>query len=299
MWGFSIGCSFLIIILFSPPFFRSYKLHSYRTSDPSYNGISKHASLKTTAAFIRFNNPLPERLGVMSLYEPYFASLTFSMPHFGNENSSLFQPCEFSMEAYICLARALKYLPSYVTGVLYFHFDLWILPTRFTEMDFSKIWYLNPGLPGVSSRCTSVDSIPEDAQGWWNIDHGPKVAIPAIRNASKDLHLKIDTKRFCYGWTDMYYLPRSQFQNFQTLSEYFFGHLVMHEIGLPTIIDIIMQVTASEAVEVKCWGGCCSENPRVQDIIENRCGHKLDWRVPEQADIFLWQLRSIMKDRSM
>jgi hypothetical protein len=83
----------------------------------------------------------------------------------------------------------------------------------------------------------------------------------------------------------MYYIPRRFFQDFVNLAGVFASVQVFHEIGLPTIWNIIDNTYSSNnpgATPVlsrwtDCWGNCCKGGAIAEDILEHRCGHHLDF----------------------
>ena len=85
-----------------------------------------------------------------------------------------------------------------------------------------------------------------------------------------------------YSWTDIYYIPRRFFQDFIYLSDAFHQSRSFHEIGIPTmfnIIDLTYRSTPFHTVITHledCWGSCCSYGANANDINTKRCGHKID-----------------------
>jgi hypothetical protein len=81
----------------------------------------------------------------------------------------------------------------------------------------------------------------------------------------------------------MYYLPRRFFHDFIQLSSIFASVGVFHEIGMPTMFNIIDKTYRSHpSLSVitrwsDCWGGCCSVGVRPTDIFQKRCGHRIDY----------------------
>jgi hypothetical protein len=39
-----------------------------------------------------------------------------------------------------------------------------------------------------------------------------------------------------------------------------------------------------------CWGGCCAANPTEKDILDNRCGHKIEYRSWDTAKVHFTRL---------
>lgn len=113
---------------------------------------------KDVAAFIRLNHDLPKRIETLNEgYGPFFHSIHYSMPsenHLANETNLQRDYLVDSFLPYPSMIEYLKLLladSSYdeVKGVLFYHFDAWIAPLGFADMDFNNLWVLdNPDAPG-------------------------------------------------------------------------------------------------------------------------------------------------------
>jgi hypothetical protein len=262
------------------------------------------ASLGTTAAYIRFNQALPQRIPLMMHYEPFFYSLTISMPNYGLKGSRLLDPCNYDLLQHQCMAEFFPLLPNDVTGLMVFHFDVWVFPQKFQDQNFSTIWYLDHGLiddsslfsrgPQITDRCFGESFYPDGAKKWWWFMKArlfwqkdmieDKKAFAALKEAKRTLNLDIDDQ-ICFGWSDLWYIPREYWNTFIKLSQIFYRHQIFFEVAIPTILHVIQQVHNLEPQVIKCWGGCCSTDVTPKDITENRCGHKIDWRQPESEKI--------------
>jgi hypothetical protein len=264
--------------------------------------------LNTTAAYIRFNHALPQRIPLMVHYEPFFYSLTISMPDYGLKGSRLFDPCNYEKTQHQCMAEFFPLLPPEVTGLMVFHFDVWVHPQRFMEQNFSTIWYLDHGLHDsglildntgdlITDRCFDESCYPATAKSWywfrkarwfWAKDQiEDKKAFAALKDAKKELNLDIDDQ-ICFGWSDLWYLPRAYFDIFSKLSLIFHRHQVFFEVAIPTIFHVIQQVHNLEPQVIKCWGSCCRTDATADDIQQHRCGHKINWQDP-QSEKFLFR----------
>jgi hypothetical protein len=83
-------------------------------------------------------------------------------------------------------------------------------------------------------------------------------------------------------WSDIFYIPRSYFQDFIVLSRAFYAHQVFQEVAIPTMMTII-DLTHKRHPRLSlisrladCYGGCCSTAGNPEEILWNRCGHKFD-----------------------
>ena len=112
-------------------------------------------------AFIRINHNLPDRIETMTEgYSPYFHTLHFSMPSDGHNVSEGNATRDYWGDPQIVYPPVIKTVqeliddPAYadVEGLLYYHFDSWIEPLGFHDMDFEKIWVLD-NVDGPPFRC--------------------------------------------------------------------------------------------------------------------------------------------------
>jgi hypothetical protein len=98
-----------------------------------------------------------------------------------------------------------------------------------------------------------------------------------------DMDYNIDPTEFCVGWTDIYYIPKRFFADYIFLSQIFGGFSVFHEVAVPTIVHIIDSSRRRHPARGiidrfgDCWGSCCASNPAVDDVMWNRCGHRLNY----------------------
>jgi hypothetical protein len=123
----------------------------------------------------------------------------------------------------------------------------------------------------------------------WFAGNGLSDVKKANRVAAQLLpHMDIDPEEFCMGWSDLYYIPKRFFQPFIELTGSYGAMPLFHEIAIPTIWRIIERTYSthpSNSVITKwgdCFGGCCHPAVFKDEILENRCGHKLnylDWEV--------------------
>ncbi|KAK3078881.1 hypothetical protein LTS18_006379 [Coniosporium uncinatum] len=128
------------------------------SSDTASNEILE-SPFRNTYAFIRINFDNPERPPVLRQgYEPFFHTTHISMP---NAHS---QPSEWvnltddayhdSHYPYKPLADTMSLIlesedphQQEVEGILFFHFDAWVFPMRFADMDFDQAWFPGSGDP--------------------------------------------------------------------------------------------------------------------------------------------------------
>lgn len=89
---------------------------------------------------------------------------------------------------------------SHIDGMLYYHFDSWIQPMGYTDMDFDRIWYLdNPSDGGPPFRCMRK---PEewDPNWMWFHEGRHEDAKKASRIVASYLEgYNMDSEEFCIG----------------------------------------------------------------------------------------------------
>ena len=83
--------------------------------------------------------------------------------------------------------------------------------------------------------------------------------------------------RVCYGCSDLFYIPRSLWSDYEFLAGIFKAHKVFHEFAVPTIIDILLQKYPQVGLDTiaDCWGGAVIVANTTDEIINYRCGHQL------------------------
>ncbi|KAF2668334.1 hypothetical protein BT63DRAFT_425654 [Microthyrium microscopicum] len=259
--------------------------------------------MRNVAGFIRINHDLPERVEQLTAgYEPFFDSLHFSMPAEGHDRNETNLERDYWNDSYWPYPAMVDYLQlvlnndaeyGHLEGVLFFHFDAWIAPLSFNDMDFTKLWVLDKST-GPPYICQTELKRMAD---WMWFDAGwQEKSLQATRIID---HMysgyTFNPEEFCAGWSDMYYLPRRFFQDFINLGGVMTSVQVFHEIAVPTIWNIIdktYSLHASQSVLHRwgdCWGDCCAGSPLVEDIAEHRCGHHVDF--------LNWEITSTHFDR--
>lgn len=171
---------------------------------------------------------------------------------------------------------------------MYFHFDAWLDPLEWSGANMHNIWFPDtvdqapPNGGGPRFQCMT-DIAKYD---WWgftqaNFHHGSMAASAVVDHF--DMDYNIDPTEFCVGWTDIYYIPKRFFADYIFLSQIFGGFSVFHEVAVPTIVHIIDSSRRRHPARGiidrfgDCWGSCCASNPAVDDVMWNRCGHRLNY----------------------
>ncbi|CAF4099219.1 unnamed protein product [Adineta steineri] len=245
---------------------------SHRVKSPFYR----------TLGFIRWNTARLERVPLMEKYRPFFAELHYSIP---NSTSKVTYTADGSVEShyiYKVISETMEIILEnhpMIEGLLYFHFDAWINPFRFDNMNFNNIWFPDSALPPF--RCVTNTT----GWNWWAWSYGyHKVAKQATANVAKNYSNRFITDKdvFCGGWSDIYYIPRRFFRDFIDLTSVFYAIRSFHEVGIPTminIIDLTHRLTPSHSIVTRiadCWGHCCAGGSSENDIKQKRCGHRMD-----------------------
>lgn len=245
---------------------------------------------KNTIASIRINHDLPERITTLREgYEPFFHTVHISMPHRDEDPKQTNFTRDFwdnSETPYPPIVETVQYLieqaDDEVEGLLWYHFDSWIEPLSFGNMDFEKFWVLDTRDP--PTQCVKDEKMLE---GWSWVSWGKHNAVREASHAITELYpeYKFDPQEFCSGWSDMYYIPRKYFADFVKLGRVFADYNAYHEIAIPTLFHIIDQTYRkhpSLSILYKwadCWGDCCTSNPRKFDVGGSGawiCGYSAD-----------------------
>ncbi|CAF1340642.1 unnamed protein product [Adineta ricciae] len=103
-----------------------------------------------TLGFIRWNSAFVNRIPLMERYRPFFYELHYSIPNYTPKLNltvdglvSISFPYKMVSET---MTIILKEHPE-INGILFFHFDAWINPFKFHDMNFDNIWFLDGPLP--------------------------------------------------------------------------------------------------------------------------------------------------------
>ncbi|PHH60340.1 hypothetical protein CDD81_1825 [Ophiocordyceps australis] len=254
--------------------------------DTNQSAVSPFAH---SLAMVRWNSARAQRIPLLAKYEPFFDTLHLSMPGlvpdhdagFYNWTHDQFVQIELVyMQVADMMTLALAEKP-HIDGLLFFHFDAWVDPLAWPPSQQQHMW-ASYGTPHYA--CINDTK----AYDWWGWDHGlhkaAMAAVEAIDQLGLDYHLRRD--EWCVGWSDIYWIPRRFFADFVLLSHVFARFKVFHEVAIATMLHIIdlsrRNASAQSLVSLidDCWGSCCSSNPTVNNVLETRCGHRLDYLQP-------------------
>jgi hypothetical protein len=252
-----------------------------------------------TLAFIRWNSEHPERMPLLHHYDPFFAGIHYSMPHYlkppfsPDYHNLTHDSYENSLTIYLAVARNMQQIlddpTSTMTGLLYFHFDTWVDPLDFSGENFDNIWL--PDIQDVGGRGPQFECMTDRSKHptRWPFFPSSKWQIPAILAAqaidSLQLEYKIDPDEWCVGWMDFYYIPRRFFADFIFLSQVYAAYETFQEIAIPSMMHIIDSTRRDNPTRTvlsrfgDCWGSCCEMvQPDVHDVLFHRCGHKFNYQ---------------------
>ncbi|KAJ3178843.1 hypothetical protein HDU85_005036 [Gaertneriomyces sp. JEL0708] len=221
--------------------------------------------INSTVAVIRFNAARPERILWMQKYTRHFKHVVISSPEGAKIQQFLntlvhddkeFSPAMSVMEwddphtTYEATAQVLQTLlnDSTVTGVMYFHFDMWINPSKFDNANLTMMLAPHPGLApaggrrsAFQSRCLTPEEFPSISkkEPWWvfrtfvdNMPPGFAEVQSAVAQSVNNYATR--PNEYCFGWADFYHLPRTVFEDFIYLADIFYKQNVFHEVALPT-----------------------------------------------------------------
>lgn len=160
---------------------------------------------KNTIAFVRWNSDgHPERMEQVKAYEPFFHTLHFSMPNYTPDEGPNFvnlthDSWEVTDLIHKGVAEFMKVVleddDNGIEGMLYFHFDLWVDPMGFQDMDYKRIWY--PDSPNPKYICMHDTSRYPEWHGWWGMQDMAMDAQKSIANESRGY--VVDTTEWCVG----------------------------------------------------------------------------------------------------
>lgn len=265
---------------------------------------------KNTMAMIRWNSAHPERIPTLMKYEPFFHTVHISMPGLLPDKDPEFHnlthdqwPGTFTV--YMQLAHTMQLIldkhPD-IDGIMYYHFDAWIDPLAWAGANKHNIWFPSivdiapPNHGGPQFICTN-DVNKYNWWGWGADFHKHAMAAAAVVDHF-NLEYTVKKDEWCVGWSDIYYIPRRFFADYIFLSEIFGGFSVFHEVAIPTMVHIIDQSRrrnpATPIIDRfgDCWGSCCASNPKIEDVLWARCGHRLDYLNQPVVDAFYSRLEA-------
>ena len=265
---------------------------------------------RNSMAYVRWNSGDHRNRDVrIREYAPFFHTLHFSIPeeHYDylNMTDDTFR---HSMESYQGVADTMSHIlkqselekegntgpqPESVTnphqrpaseidGLMYYHFDSWLSPLDFANEDRNNVWLMGGVNQNPRYLCTNTT----ERHDWLWFGQGAqgpiRSALKAVANDPMGYVVPPDNK-LCYGWADIYWIPRRFFRDWIYLANIFNLHRGMHEMAVPTILTIIDLTYRTHETRPlltrigDCYGGCCSVAKYADDdVLFYRCGHKLD-----------------------
>lgn len=179
---------------------------------PDASGRLVESPFKNSMAYIRWNSNHPERIPtIQEGYEPFFQTLHYSVPNIvpkadvnskaANEFLNLTHDAwEEATDVYASVRNTMQFIledpVNTIDGILYFHFDAWIDPLGFGEMNFDKIWFPDSAEPKHS--CMNNTNV---YGSWWGWQKGFHDKALAAAKLVKELapEFEVDTKEWCVG----------------------------------------------------------------------------------------------------
>lgn len=161
---------------------------------------------KNTLAYVRWNSDgHPERMATIDAYTPFFHTMHYSMPNYtpdkGKDYVNLTHDSwDESTLGYQAVAGTMQQIlngTNDIDGIFFFHFDAWIDPIGFQDMDRRRIWF--PDSPNPKFLCMNDT---ERYQEWWGwetsrIHEAAKKAAQAVHRL--DMEYVVDTNQWCIG----------------------------------------------------------------------------------------------------
>jgi hypothetical protein len=150
-------------------------------------------------------------------------------------------------------------------------------PFGFQKMNTMNVWMLPYQCKNVEITLDGIT--PFSDWFWWT-----RKDLLATLSALTDISLSNDyslvssrLNRVCYGWSDLFYIPRSLWSDYQVLAGIFKEQKVFHEFAVPTIMDILLQKFPVVGLDTiaDCWGGAVTVANTTDEILNHRCGHQL------------------------
>lgn len=159
----------------------------------------------------------------------------------------------------------------------------------FADEDYTKIWVSRSTTNnGEGGGPTSICMTDRHRFPTWDGMHPDKNWHYSILQALASLHksdtdYKFNEKEWCTGWSDIYYIPRVLWPDFIYLSSFFGAFNCFHEMAIPTMFHILDQSRRHRPYSSiinwigDCYGGCCNRGGDLDNLLEHRCGHALNY----------------------
>ncbi|RCI17269.1 hypothetical protein L249_3151, partial [Ophiocordyceps polyrhachis-furcata BCC 54312] len=236
-------------------------------------------------AMVRWNSAHPERVPQIIKYEPFFDTVHISMPGMMPDQPETFynwthDQFRGTFTIYLQVAKTMQMALAekpHIKGLMYFHFDAWLDPLAWGDTNWDNIWIANGSTP--PHQCITSTR----AYDWWGWASDLHLKLMNASAAVQQLGLgyKVNTKEWCLGWSDIYYIPRRFFADYILLADVYNQFDAFHELAIPTMLNIINNSQQSNTSVVKlvedCWGSCCDTIAKPDQVLKNRCGHRLDY----------------------
>lgn len=153
----------------------------------SVNATGIESPFKNTLAFIRWNNPHPQRIPYLMKYKPFFKDIHISLPKYTEGNNLTADGWENAFQVYGAVADTMEHVLLHepdIEGLFFFHFDMWIDPLGFMDLDREKIWF--PQSDNPRTHCTDKNV---KLVKWWGFERGFHKGLVAAGRTLDDLKL--------------------------------------------------------------------------------------------------------------
>ncbi|KID68077.1 UDP-galactose transporter, partial [Metarhizium hybridum] len=186
-----------------------------------------------TLAFVRWNGERPERIPHVMKYKPFFHTMHISMPNettpeLGLNKTSLTEDAaKITPQIYRQVAFTLQVIldtQPEITGLFYFHFDSWIDPLAWSDMNLENVYF--PLFTDKTKAPFTICMNDTAKQDWWGWDkHLHQKAMNAASAArSNPLTRNYTINDHYIRLADVFSTPEFD---------------VFHEVAIPTIVHII------------------------------------------------------------
>ena len=162
---------------------------------------------KNTMAYVRWNSKHEERIPLIKNgYEPFFHTMHYSMPKLMGEGQGDFvnlthDAWEDGYWGYKAVKNTMKVILNETTeeeisGMMFFHFDVWLDPMAWGEMDFDKIWF--PDSEDPKYRCMNNTKRYSEWWGWGQGFHEKSLQATRLVDAMHSKY-EVNPEEWCVG----------------------------------------------------------------------------------------------------
>lgn len=171
---------------------------------------------KNTLAYVRWNTKHEERIPTIKHgYTPFFHTVHYSMPELGvgergstrNSVNLTHDSFEDAFWGYRAVRDTMSIILKQTTeeeidGLLFFHFDVWLDPLGFADMDFGKMWFPDSDEPKY--LCMKDPGRYPEWWGWGQGFHEKSLQATKFAAGMHGDKYVIDAEEWCVGYVDLF-----------------------------------------------------------------------------------------------